>query len=384
MPKKKEQHFVPRFYLKRFSLDENRINLHIIEKKKTILSGKLKTQCSKNYFYGKNPVIEDALSKLESDSSNVIRKIVNENKVPKRFTVEHFTLFAFVLFQHSRTKNASEQIEEGTEKFFDLFLKEKISQDSDIPVDELDNLTLGYEFPALVSLGHAAIYFPIFTDLQVKIVRNHSDIEFITSDNPVVIYNQYAFGKKVGSTTGLAVKGLQVFYPIDPFTILVFYDPKIYKVATRKSDFTITNNKDDIDQMNTLQFLNAFETIYFHSSKMNSYIESMNNHYSSKRKINKVIFKNIPHISDRKKELIHTYRPDIPYKINPTFIKFLKGKRNEEFKNLGVEYRQPEIVELYNVFFEEVNIGNYTHGDFHKFLNDLESRQSMLLKSSNS
>lgn len=61
MPSKKNQHFVPRFYLKNFSNDKkkNFIGLFNIDSEVHIENAKLKTQASRDYFYGKDGKVED-------------------------------------------------------------------------------------------------------------------------------------------------------------------------------------------------------------------------------------------------------------------------------------------------------------------------------------
>ena len=58
----KNQHFVPKLLLKNFSSDssksKNRINTYILKSKKFIENVSIKSQCSKNFFYGENLIIE--------------------------------------------------------------------------------------------------------------------------------------------------------------------------------------------------------------------------------------------------------------------------------------------------------------------------------------
>jgi len=61
----KKHHYVPLFYLKRFSPDGKSINLYNLRSTRTIYKAKLKNQCYSDYFYGKEPDIEHALAGLD-------------------------------------------------------------------------------------------------------------------------------------------------------------------------------------------------------------------------------------------------------------------------------------------------------------------------------
>ena len=56
MADKKRQHYVPRFYLKNFSINSEgkAIGIYNVEKCKFIPSGSLKSQAYENYFYGED------------------------------------------------------------------------------------------------------------------------------------------------------------------------------------------------------------------------------------------------------------------------------------------------------------------------------------------
>lgn len=57
MAHNKNQHFVPQFYFRLFSIDKKRIE--IFNKTKGVhKTGSIKGQCSSNYFYSKNLKIE--------------------------------------------------------------------------------------------------------------------------------------------------------------------------------------------------------------------------------------------------------------------------------------------------------------------------------------
>ena len=92
-------------------------------------------------------------------------------------------------------------------------------------------------------------------DLDVKILINKSNIPFITSDNPIVKYNQFLEERKWnGSKTGFGLVGLQIFVPLNQYITLIFYDSSIYKIGNRKQIKIEINRNDEIQQLNLLQY----------------------------------------------------------------------------------------------------------------------------------
>jgi hypothetical protein len=65
-PKKKNNHFVPRSYLRRFcSLSERQIGLYNIRSDREVEGAPIRSQCSRDYFYTKDPSHEDHFAEIE-------------------------------------------------------------------------------------------------------------------------------------------------------------------------------------------------------------------------------------------------------------------------------------------------------------------------------
>ena len=75
MPSNKKHHYVPRFYLKNFSCDSRSISLFNIKAQKIVAEASLKSQCYRDYFYGKEPTIEKALGDMEVIAAQITRFI---------------------------------------------------------------------------------------------------------------------------------------------------------------------------------------------------------------------------------------------------------------------------------------------------------------------
>jgi hypothetical protein len=68
MGRRKSHHYIPRFYLKRFSdaLGQKTISLYNYVNSKYIAAAPIKSQCCEDYLYGKDDEIEEALAQLET------------------------------------------------------------------------------------------------------------------------------------------------------------------------------------------------------------------------------------------------------------------------------------------------------------------------------
>ena len=124
MPKKKKQHYVPRFYLRNFSLNKKHINIYNLTNEKIIISGNLKNQCYEPYFYGRDGEIEEALSQTETHASSLIKNIIVGKRAPTRFSEEHVLLVLFILMQIGRTKAAADDENYITDALFKEIYKD--------------------------------------------------------------------------------------------------------------------------------------------------------------------------------------------------------------------------------------------------------------------
>lgn len=71
----KSQHYVPQFYLRRFSIDGNKklINLFNIQRNQFFRRVSIKQQACRPNFYGSDGYVENKLSLLEHQFSEVIK-----------------------------------------------------------------------------------------------------------------------------------------------------------------------------------------------------------------------------------------------------------------------------------------------------------------------
>jgi Protein of unknown function (DUF4238) len=109
-------------------------------------------------------------------------------------------------------------------------------------------------------------------DLSVCFIRNRTDYPFIFSDSPVVFYNTYAKAVKNRGVIGMQCPGLQIFYPLNSWTLAMFFDPKKYYGPFRGYLQYDAHQRSDISKLNTLQMLHALNAVYFGDSDHQEYV----------------------------------------------------------------------------------------------------------------
>ena len=212
MPNNKRQHFVPKFLLRKFSKNENAIDLFQIPRQHRVQKASLKTQCYGDYLYGQGP---DIFTGLESEIAAMFQHDLqtdfeNLNEGSKE------NLRFFVHVQNWRTTRAAELMDVALDQFW----KETLSRDPRAAGQDFSKVRIGSTHPQLSALQSAITTYFNIVDLEFKFLINEREIEFLISDHPVLLLNQWAQsnqGYKANEPiTGLASKGLLKFLPLGP------------------------------------------------------------------------------------------------------------------------------------------------------------------------
>lgn len=273
MTEKKNQHYIPKFYLRHFSYLKNKkqIGVFNLDNGFFIQNAKLKTQGSKNFFYGYDGVIEDKLSIIEGVISQAINEIIDNRQVPRKNSERYFELLAFVILTDLRNPINVE----GFKSFFIEMKKNLLHLDPKVDVHKFVP-TPSHEEIIKLLLSDITGIMNMISDLEYKLLINKSTTPFISSDFPIVKYNQFLENAKWKlSKSGYGSVGLQIFIPLNSELTLVFFDSGIYKLGHKKKKYFELDSTSDIDAINTLQFINCFETIYFDEKASEKYIRGI-------------------------------------------------------------------------------------------------------------
>jgi Protein of unknown function (DUF4238) len=376
--KKKNQHYVPRMYLRNFAPGERKaIHLYNISSKQAFWNAPIKSQCSKSYFYGDDLVIENSLDALEGKVTGIIRSIFDSDNVPKPHGEPWNELLVFTLLLHSRTLHAANVHNDIADKLARAILEKDGSLDQEL----LRNVEISLTNPAAEALRAASLSVFLAMDLTMKVLINRTDVEFITSDNPVVLYNQCFEGANpsTGGNVGLANTGLQIFLPLSGRHLLMLYDRKAYKVGRRKSTQCDVSNRDDVRQFNDLQYLNCVENLYAYSGFKGADIFCLEQRNGNRIRAGLSILDEQdqgtgPDGNTRVR--LQITRPDHRIKLSVQPIRQLlrlsKGALNASPKPV----RDPKRVRFFMEFRAAVKANRYAPNEINRFIDDRMRAQS--------
>lgn len=262
---KKNQHYIPKFYLRFFSYQNDLKQIGIYNLKNHLFKQKvpLRHQCSKNFFYGEDEVIENFLSQMEGKFDGFFKEIISSEELNKKDLEELHSLLAFFVLTDIRSLTSIENLKGLSSRF--------------------NALNLGIDMPEMSHHKVVDIMFSLFLDvlptvldLDYKLFKNTTNTRFITSDYPISKYN-LLFEKIPAyfSVTGYRSKGLLVFLPISPKLTVVLFDKSTYKIGNKKDKVINITNEKEIDQLNLLQFLNSYDAVFFNEFVSEEYIHKL-------------------------------------------------------------------------------------------------------------
>ncbi len=252
MATNKNQHFVPRSYLKPFTLDGEgaAINLYNVDRSRPVQNAPTKGQCSGDYFYGKDLVVERALQGIEGAYASALKEILADGYA---LTDEHRTLLRhFACLQHLRTEAASRRSVE---------MAQAMGEAAGASPEEYRMEIREAVQEAMSTFAEAV---QLVLDLKVCLVRNESRLPFICSDDPAVLANRWhqTDTRAQGVAPGVASAGALLLLPLSPEVHCVIYDGDVYSIPHVRGWVT-TRREADVEAFNQHQFLNCRANIYF-------------------------------------------------------------------------------------------------------------------------
>jgi hypothetical protein len=254
MPSQKNQHYVPRCALKPFTRDQEGKAIHVfnISAQKMIEDAPVKSQCSRDYFYGKDLKLENMLKELEGQYARIVRSIEDGAELNAD---DADTLLFFINIQARRTARA---VHEAT-TFFNGMAEEtfKYHQEQRPPGPSHQEVVA-----ASIMLG---IDMQSYTrDLKFIILRNQTRSNLITSDNPAVMTNAFSLERLRESTFGIGSAGTIIALPISPRFCAFLFDIGVYTVSIPAGTrYVKVTDPNDIRALNELQHLHADRNIYY-------------------------------------------------------------------------------------------------------------------------
>lgn len=253
MATNKNQHFVPRCHLRPFTKEEEGrcINVFNIDRDAFIQNAPVKNQCSRDYFYGKSKILEDAIQYVEGHYSSVIADLRKPNVGVQ--AGHKAVLRRFWLLQHLRTEAASRRSVEMA-----AIVSEFVGKDA-------SDFRLKIREAVQIAMKTYSETMSIIDDLKVCIIRNRTASPFVTSDDPAVLTNRWHFEDRriLGRSFGIQSAGAIGLLPLTPYLACLLYDGDVYSVQHNEG-WIDARKQEDVRSINQHQFLNCLANIYTH------------------------------------------------------------------------------------------------------------------------
>lgn len=295
MSKKKNQHLVPKTYLKGFSNENifhNKIkhNIYVSEIDSVFESKKRGLEhptFTKSYFYNLdisekgNPIIENNLSDIESVYQKTLSAIIlNVFSLNDIYFISNFTLLQF-----QRVESHIDNFQNSFNKIADMY--DDFTTDTRMKQD-VENIALKMLLDYKIENMYKS---NIIYEQGIHFIVNNTVIPFITSDKPVVHkFNHIDEVKSIFNDENIKYnneylpsdKSVFFFFPLNEKFALI-----ATKFLTSQSNLiqfiTINKKNDAIIRLNLMSYQNANKQIY--SSLSNPFkgfeeiIKSINNQY---------------------------------------------------------------------------------------------------------
>lgn len=372
MAANKKHHYVPRFYLRSFTTDGRSLSLYNIGRDLIVRNANLKNQCYRDYMYGTDGKQEANLSQMEGALAELLKRVLATHQLPPPWSPDHESLCILALLQNARTAYASDAMDEFSDKMW----KQVLEKDPRFPPEMLNNVRIVNTDPANFAVRTMLRLYHLIMDMGYRLLLAHDGTEFVTSDNPVVMYNQLLEFELMGSKTGLACKGLQIFFPLSPKVLLTFYDRSIYAFSPRGSIVTQVPTREDMNQLNALQVVSALENVYFSSPAADIFRVMKRGKPFRRNRMAKVIALPETRTESGSSQIIGGSREDVRTNLALTFVRLLKpakrwrAERTKPGPKSVTVLRNPGMIRDHELFHEAVAENRYQPTEFVRFLHD--------------
>jgi hypothetical protein len=295
MASNKNQHFVPRCYLRPFTVEADGKAIHLVnlDLEKPIFGAPVKGQCSGDYFYGDDLVLEKRLQAFEGHYATRLAGILTPGY---RLTDEDGDLLReFWVLQHIRTEAASRSVVEIYDQMDDEIGPLPAGATTDIKGAVQTAMKIFFEVRGVLS------------DLNVRLIRNLTARPFITSDDPAVMTNRWYLtdARVKGVAPGLQNAGMTGLLPLSPKVMAVIYDGDLHSLPHLHGWLDLTCEA-DVDAFNEHQVLNCYANLYFGGQASAGYVTELTVRLAARRPAARFVLEHL--VLDHEDGETKTYR----------------------------------------------------------------------------
>ncbi len=238
----KVQHYVPQFLLRQFGTGK-KDQLQVFDKAtgRTFVTN-AKNVASESRFYDfqveeAKLTIEPALSKLESTAKPLLERIAKEDTVAGFTATERAQLCGFFAVQFTRTKNYRERFKSLSDLVLERVKEMSPSEEAfaefakGVPEQNENELKL---ITAESVMTAPREFGPLFNNKTWHVLTTTAKRPFLLGDNPITLQN--ATDMRPYGNLGLAVKGIEIYFPLTPTRALAMWCPTISEGIIRSGE----------------------------------------------------------------------------------------------------------------------------------------------------
>jgi len=226
----------------------------------------IKSQCSRDYFYTKNPVFEKAFGAVEGEQRTLLDNIIATTTPPAHRSADRSRLSGGIMLQAGRTASAAAHADYLANQFGKAMLKHHLTKEGNTELLEyLPQVEITVPHGVMEAIGQNLAMAPLIDDLDCALFLNETNEDFLTSDHPIAMCNGLPGIRDTDRHTGFASRGLIILYPISPRALLFLSDAEAYKVEKNSSGSSTLKRPQDVIDLNLAQCRQAFENLYFAS-----------------------------------------------------------------------------------------------------------------------
>lgn len=229
----KVQHYVPQFILRNFG-NGKKDQLHVFDKSNNKeFSTNAKNVASESRFYdieiaGMKATAEPSLSMLESSAKPLFSKLIDADSAAVLTDEEKGLLSGFLAVQFVRTKAHREQW-----RSLPAMLREQMLKRSNTP-EQLKSVEEYFKTPdenevkmlAIKAMADAPGEFgPHLRSKSWHLIGTSRKLPFYIGDNPLTMQNWDPVENR--GSLGLAVRGIELYFPLSPTRALAMWCPSI-------------------------------------------------------------------------------------------------------------------------------------------------------------
>jgi hypothetical protein len=234
----KIQHYVPRLYLRNFSVvNKGKCSIFCFDKvKEKVFCVKIENIAVEKYFYdtdkGKNQIIEKMLGRLESIFNAAYGKLLQTEDLGSLSIMEKAAIAYFVAMQDLRTREFREFFKDMTSQLKEKLSGYKMTAAFKKQLETIQGEEAAKAMQLKFMVRNADWYAKIVGAMKWMLLVNETKLPYWTSDHPIDRHND--IDQSPYGNLGLLSKGIQIYFPLSTKISLLFCDPVLFRVLPEK------------------------------------------------------------------------------------------------------------------------------------------------------